>query len=124
MKFQSRNGFGGSAGETDVINAAAEVLAVDVEDLQGASLYVVQATDAGTVSLIVEESPDGALWAQVGTAIAESDFPAGANTAVLRHLESGNGMPRVTKLVRVRAATLTGGGVYRLVVAGVQRTQR
>lgn len=124
MKYVSRNGIGGSAGETDIINAAAEVLAVDTEDLQGASLYVVQQTDAGTASLVVEESPDGTLWAQVGTAIAEADFPAGANTAVVRNLESGNGMPRVTKQVRIRAASLAGGGVYRLVVAGVQRAQR
>ena len=121
-RYASKNGIGGSVGETDIINAAAESLVVDVQEFDRTSLYVVQVTDAGTVNLIVEESPDGVLFAQVGAAITEATFPVGNGVcAPIIALESGNGMPRVVKQVRVRATALAGGGVYKLVAAGTIR---
>lgn len=116
-----RNGVGGSAGETDRINAQGEVLVCEVADLDNITILAIQATDAGTCTLTVEKSFDGVQFVPVGATIAESGFAAGANTAVERTLSDSNGMPLVAKQVRLSGTALAGGGVYKLQVCGKKR---
>lgn len=116
--IKTKNGIGGSAGETGVINLSGEVLTVDCEELDLVSVVVVQATDLGTVSLTVEKSFNGITWIPVGSAITEASFAAGDGASIERTLSDANGMSLVAKQVRIRATALTGGGVYSLHVAG------
>lgn len=113
-----RNGIGGSSGETGIINANGESLGTECEDLDNVSIVVVQATDAGTVTLVVEKTFDGTNWIAVGSSIAETAFAAGDGATIERTLSDSNGMPLVAKKVRVRATALAGGGVYSMHVAG------
>lgn len=116
-----RNGYGGSAGETGVINAQGESLICEVADLENISILAIQSTDAGTCTLTVEKSYDGTLFVPVGATIAELGFAAGANQAVERSLSDSNGMPLVAKQIRLTGTALAGGGVYKLQVAGKKR---
>jgi hypothetical protein len=115
-----REGFGGSGVDTAIINAAAEVLTVDIEDLTNVVLWVTQVTDNGTVTLDLEISPDGTTWSALGSPIAESDLPAGAGT-IQRSVSDSNGMPIAIKQARIRSSAYTGTGVYALKVSGFQR---
>lgn len=107
-------------GETGVIDTANDRAVGDVSDLTGISIYVNQLVDAGTATFTIEKSIDGINYATVGT-IADTDFTLGANKAEELALSDSNGMPLSTKLVRVTATALTGGGKYSVSVAGTQR---
>lgn len=109
------------AGTPAQLDAAAEIVQVDVGDLMNISLFIVQVTDAGTVTLTPEESPDGIAWAPVGATISEAGFRASNNDAVKRSLSDANGMSLPTAFVRLVATALAGGGVYKLIAIGWQR---
>lgn len=116
-----RAGIGGSTGETGIINASGESLAVNIEELDFVSVIVVQVTDAGTATLVVEKSFDGVSWVTVGTSFDQSAFAAGDGAAIERTLSDSNGMPLMAKHLRLRATALASGGVYSLHVAGRAR---
>lgn len=118
QKFITRAGQGTA---NALIDAAAEVLTIDCEDLENMSLIVEQVADAGTVILVVEKSMDGTCWIPFGANITEATFAAGANQGVERTNSDANGMPLVCKQVRVTASALAGGGTYRIKAAGKQR---
>ena len=120
QKFKIRDGAGGSAGQTGIINANTEALTADISDLTNVTIYVVQDTDNGTVVLVLEKAI-GDLWVPVDASIAEGDFAAGSDAAIEYTLSDANGMPLHADKIRVRATTHTGTGVYSLRVAGLQR---
>src|SRR5262245_13636173 len=93
QKLKVRDGIGGSSGETDVINAANEVLVVDVSELTNVQILAIQSVDAGAVVMPVEKTYDGTIWVPVGADLTEASFTTGANTAVERTLSDANGMP-------------------------------
>jgi hypothetical protein len=119
-KLIKRDGVG--AAGIIVIDAAAEALMVDVEDLTNVVIWAIQTTDAGTATLPVEISPDGTTWVAFGADLTEASFAAGAGTAVQRSVSDANAMPLAIKQVRLRASALAGGGAYGLKVTGFQRT--
>lgn len=101
------------------ISAALDSCTIDVSDMTNMSLFLNQLTDAGTVVLVVEKSVDGTNWAVVDASTIESDFPVGANKAIEFTLSDANGMPLVTKQLKVTSSALAGGGVYSAKVAGL-----
>lgn len=108
-------------GATGLIDAVNDRAVIDVFDLTGISVYLNQIVDAGTVLLLIEKTVDGVNWAEVGAAVAETAFTAGANKAEEFSLSDANGMPLSAKQIRVTATALAGGGTYSFAVAGTQR---
>jgi hypothetical protein len=106
---------------SDTVDAAAEASTINVEDLDRIVLHLVQVTDAGTVVLVTEYSLDGTYWITLDASTAESDFAAAAGACVEFTLSDSNGMSKAVKLVRMRASSLAGGGVYTFRASGVQR---
>lgn len=102
-----------------LLDAAAEAVVAQAEDLSSISVVLVQVTDAGTATLVVEKTLNGTDWIQVASK-ADSDFAAGAGATIEIPLSDSNGMPVVAKQLRVRASALAGGGVYSAHIAGRQ----
>lgn len=119
-QFVSRAGTGGSAGDTGKINAVNEVLTCQTNDLSNIVLHLIQAVDAGTVTLSVEYSLDGTHWA-IHTTKADTDFAAAANDVEVVTLSDANGMPIPAAAVRIKATAYAATGEYKLVVGGYQR---
>ena len=109
-----------TTGTGGIIDAANEVLQVDVEDLERANLVVRQVTDDGTVTLVVEKSYDGTVWVAFGANYTEASFAAADGAAVERAHETTAGMPLRAKAFRIRATALAGGGVYSIYGTGSQ----
>jgi len=107
-------------GTTGKIDAVGDIALVDVSELEKIALFINQEVDNGTVTLLVEEAIDGTNWALLAT-VTEADFPAGANTAKKVTLSDSNGMPLVTRQVRVRCTVYTGTGKYSANYIGVER---
>lgn len=120
-KFVQKNGYGGSAGQTNKINANAEVLTVDVEDLSNVVLHLIQLVDSGTVTLVTEYTLDGTYWAVLDASTAAGDFAAGVGAVVAYTLADAAGMPIPAKKVRIRASAYGASGEYLLSVGGWQR---
>lgn len=121
--LQVRNGVGGSAGETTIINLAGESLVVDVADLDNIVVHVIQNVDDGTVTGEIQHSLNGTTgWVLVGAVITAASFPAGVDTVVERTISDANGMSiRTGKIRFIVPSVYTGTGTYSLRVAGVQR---
>jgi hypothetical protein len=117
--YVARNAVGPAA--NGIIDAAGEALIVDIEDLTRVEVYIVQETDAGTVSIDFQRSPDGITYVKVGDTITEADFPAGDDTAVTRTISTVDGSELPAKKLRVIATALAGGGAYQVKVAGFQK---
>jgi hypothetical protein len=120
-KYVTRAGFGGSGVDTGIIDANAEVLVVDVQDLDRITCHAIQVTDSGTVTLVIEGTMDGTAWLLIGASMAETNFPAGAQTVIERTISDANAMSLVYKQVRLRCTAYGASGVYRFQVSGVQR---
>lgn len=119
-EYTVRTGIGGSTGEVGVINANAEVLVVDVTDLDNVTAFVTVNTIAGTTSLSPEYTIDGTHWVAWGAAVVHGDLVS-ATGGVVRTLSDSNGMALRVKQVRLRSTALAGGGSYGFVAAGTKR---
>lgn len=108
------------AGTASKLDTANDVCVADVSELEKISVLVNQETDAGTATVLVQKTIDGTNWATVAT-LAETDFPAGANTAKEVTLSDANGMATLAKQVRVKLSAVAGGGIYSAMVTGVER---
>lgn len=106
------------------IRANGDALLVGVQDLRDITLSVVQATDAGEVDLALEHSPDGVVWVPFAT-YTEASFAVGDGAAVWSSFSlAANGQSLVTAYFRLRATAFdVAGGVYRLVVSGLQQVR-
>lgn len=103
-------------GTTLVIDAASDSIVVDVRELERVSLYVNQIVDSGTIALRIDKTVDGTNWATVAT-LADTDFPAGANTSKEVTLSDSNGMPLRALMLKVTCTARTGGS-YTATAAG------
>lgn len=108
-------------GDTGQMDEVGDVSVVDVSELSHISIYLNQITDNGTVTIVLEKSVDGTNWAVVDASTVESDFVAGANTALEFTLSDANGMPTHAKQIRARMTVHTGTGGYTMTVAGSLR---
>jgi len=108
-------------GATGVIDAANDVMVVDVQDLVNISLFVNQLVDAGTVTLVIEKTIDGVNWTSANANLSEASFAAGNNQAKEITLSDASGMALAAKQLRVTASALAGGGSYSILAAGTQR---
>ncbi len=121
QKFVCRNGVGGSGTDTGFINAAAEVLEVDVSDLTNVVLHLVQLVDDGTVTLVTEYTIDGTYWAILDASTDASDLGSGVGATVAVTLSDAAGMPIPAKKVRIRASAYSSSTAkYLLRAAGWQ----
>jgi hypothetical protein len=104
------------------IRANGDSLLVGVHDLQDITLSIVQVTDGGEADLALELSPDGVAWAPFAT-YTEASFAAGDGAAVgATHSLAANGRSLATAYFRLRCTGMDiAGGVYGLMVAGLQR---
>lgn len=106
-------------GTTLVLDTDADSAVCDIEGLTNVSIYINQIVDAGNATLLVEKTVDGTNWATVASK-AQTDLPAGANTALELTLSDGNGMPTLAKQVRLTLSGHTSTGSYTMTVAGLQ----
>jgi hypothetical protein len=104
------------------LDAAGDIVEVDVRDLTNVTITAIQVEDNGTATLNIEGSNDGgASWALItGGGLTDASFPAGAGTGVNLGLSDARGMPLQFERVRARLEAVTGTGKYRMSVAGVQ----
>lgn len=109
-------------GVAGILDAAGDIVTVDVRDLTNVTMTAIQVNDAGTATLLLEGSnDDGASWALLtGGSLSEASFPAGNGTGVNIGLSDARGMPLAFKQVRARLSAVAGGGTYRMCVAGIQ----
>lgn len=114
--FKSKPGTGTP---NNKIDAAAEFLEVDVDGYTNIVAVATVENIAGTLAAQMDYTVNGTHWIPFGAAIVHGDLTA-VSLGVARTLSDANGMPILAKKVRLRAPTLTGGGIYGFHAAGAK----
>lgn len=106
-------------GTTGLLDAVGDIAIFDVRHLTNIEVMVNQINDAGTVAIEIERSLDNTNWDPI-TQFTDASFPAGANKSQSVLLVDANGMPLLSRYVRVRVSAVAGGGTYTANVQGIR----
>ena len=120
-KYENRAMLGAANAVANRITVQDEVLQINTEDLRDIKVQLVQVTDGGTATLLVQYTLDGTYWFTLASK-ADSDFAAAAGATLQIPVSNGATvpMPLAVKAVRVKASALSGAGPFLATVTGLQ----
>lgn len=107
-------------GSTGLMDAASDAMTASAVGYTNMTVTVIQVTDAGTATLIVEASYDGGVsYAPItGSPLSEASFAAANNAGVALGLSDARGMALQPTHVRTRLTAVSGGGTYSMSLTG------